>query len=201
MKRYPSILAISALLVLTTSGAKAGTVDTIFNNGDTLTATHMTEIGNAINDNDSRINALIATGLHNVTVLDVDCTAQVPNIPNGIYVKIGDIGSFAKVSPTSTVEVQFNGRLYTQTINGNGVIFELRINDSATTNGRARANIRSSEAGGGGVPSSITGIFSGLPAGNHIVSIWARGAVGDASNAMWDPGCWQSDHVVIKEID
>ena len=57
MKNYQSKLSIIMLALLTSLGAVAGTVTSIFNNGDTLTAPQMTEIKDAVNDNDSRIAA------------------------------------------------------------------------------------------------------------------------------------------------
>ena len=55
MKNYQSKLSIFTLAVLTSLGAQAGSVTSTFNTGDTLTATQMNEIKNAVNDNDTRV--------------------------------------------------------------------------------------------------------------------------------------------------
>ncbi|MGA1842416.1 MAG: hypothetical protein ACMUIU_17505 [bacterium] len=94
----------------------------------------------------------------------------------------------------------FNGRIAVVTsLSGTGAVFELRVDDTAT-NGRARASFKPSEVGFDGIPVSITGIFTGLGAGSHTVSIWVQAKYGDVVDAMVDPCCWSSDHIVIKEF-
>jgi hypothetical protein len=132
------------------------------------------------------------------TVLSVNCSTLNPFITS--YRKITDVGSFTKQESGSTLEITFNGRIYAATMDGTGAVFELRVDDAATTNGRARASLRSSEAGGGGIQASMTGIFTGLGAGSHTVSVWVAGAFNGGTSAYVDPGCWGSDHVVIKEF-
>ena len=199
------ILATFIALTLTCQLVAAGSITDTYSTGDTLTATKMDNIKAAVNDNDTRITnniqALVNTGLHNVTVLSPPACTSLASVPSGTYAKIGDMGTFSKVSPTSTVEVQFNGRLAALIINGTGVVFELRVDDTATANGRARSLVKASESGVDGIQSSITGIFTNLLSGTHTVSLWANGTNGTASSAFWDPGCWSSDHVVIKEIE
>jgi hypothetical protein len=104
-------------------------------------------------------------------------------------------------SPESTVELTFNGRIYVSSFaSGTGAIFELRVDDEPSTVGRARATLRAAESGGGGVQASITGLFNGLPAGEHTASMWVRTSVsGAGSQAMVDPGCWSSDVLIVKE--
>ncbi len=143
---------------------------------------------------------LTTAGLVKTTVLDVNCGTSVDYATT--YKKVADIGTFTKVRANSTIEVTFNGRLYVGTMaaGATGAQFELRVDSAATTNGRARASLRRSEVGGGGVPTSITGIFTGLSAGAHTVSMWIQGALGGGTKAILDPGCWETDHVVIKEL-
>ncbi len=134
-------------------------------------------------------------------VLNVDCP-----FPGGVdfttsFVKALDVGTFSVQSADSVVEATFNGRLYVESFaaGSSGAIFEVRVDNTATTHGRARAVVWAAEAGAEGVPVSITGIFTGLSAGNHTISIWVQGASGGGSNAFVNPGCWDSDHIVIKE--
>jgi hypothetical protein len=132
------------------------------------------------------------------SVLNVDC-ASVSTFTT-TYVKIADIGTFSKIDATSKLEVTFNGRIYVGSVTSTGARFEIRIDNLATTTGRARANIKSSEAGEPGIPVSITGIFTGFSTGTHTVSIWVAASYGSGTNGMVDPGCWSTDHVVVREI-
>jgi hypothetical protein len=132
-------------------------------------------------------------------VFDVNCTSLAAITPT--YAKLLDLATFTVQSPDSTVELTFNGRIFVGSFaSGTGAVFELRVDDEASSVGRARANLRAAQAGGGGVQTSITGIFTGLPAGEHTASMWVRTSPGGAgSQAMVDPGCWSSDVLIVKE--
>ena len=132
------------------------------------------------------------------TVLDVSCTSK--DVFSTDYKKILDVGTFTKLDSDSLVDITFNGRIFVNSLTGTGAKFELRVDDSATTNGRARANIKSSEVGLGGIWVSMKGIFTGLDAGSHTVSIWVRASTGTGTDAYVDPGCWSTDHIVIMEF-
>ncbi|MBN2508551.1 MAG: hypothetical protein JXQ71_17875 [Verrucomicrobia bacterium] len=145
-------------------------------------------------------SGLTSAGLVRTTVLDVTCH---PSVSYGTtYTKLVNIGSFTKQLAGSTIELTFNGRVYvgTMTNSATGAVFELRVDDTATTNGRARASLRFAEAGGGGIPTSITGIFTGLGTGTHTVNMWICGSYAGGRQAMLDTGCWGTDHVVVKEL-
>lgn len=137
-------------------------------------------------------------GILSTTVLTASCPPAVD--PGTTYIKIANIGTFNKLEDVSTIEATFNGRIRAASATGSGLVFELRIDDTATTNGRARASLKASETGIEGVQSSITGIFTGLSAGSHTVSLWVRASAGTAVDAMYDPGCWSTDVVIVKEI-
>jgi hypothetical protein len=132
-------------------------------------------------------------------VFDVNCTSLATI--NSTYAKLMDLGSFTVQSSDSIVELTFNGRIFVSSFtSGSGAIFELRVDNAASTVGRARANLRSAQAGGGGVQTSITGLFTGLAAGTHTASMWVRTSTGGAANqAMLDPGCWSTDVLIVKE--
>lgn len=132
------------------------------------------------------------------SVLDVDC--EVLPLVTPTYAKVGDVGTFEKVDTDSVLRVTFNGRIYVADVaSGNGALFELRVDDAATTAGRARMNLKTAEEGLG-VVGSMTGLFPGLGAGEHVVSVWARAATGgSATNAIVDPGCWSTDSVIVEE--
>jgi hypothetical protein len=133
------------------------------------------------------------------TVINTGCHA-VASFPSSTYTKIVDLGTFTKEFAGSTMEITFEGRIWAQTMTGTGAHFELRVDNAATTNGRARANLRSSQAGGIGEYVSITGLFSGLRNGTHTVSMWISGAGGGGTNGGVDPGCWSDDHIIVREI-
>jgi hypothetical protein len=149
---------------------------------------------------------LTGAGLVRTTVLDVNCPASGVSY-SGTFTKVADIGTFTKLLANSTIEVTFDGRTYVSVVSfgSAGAIFELRVDNTATSNGRARASYRYSEAGNGsliGVQTSITGIFTGLAATTHTVSMWiqAKEAGGSGTGAQLDPGCFSTDHVVVKEL-
>lgn len=140
------------------------------------------------------------SSLIGVTVLNVTCGGGV-TAPDGAFARVAEIGTFAKTVADSTIELTFNGRIGATSTTGTGALFELRIDDGATTEGRARANLRASEMGLiSGMPASITGIFTALGPGAHTVSLWVMGVNGTASQARVDGGCWSSDHVVVREF-
>jgi hypothetical protein len=132
-----------------------------------------------------------------VTQINVSCSSVASF--SSTYVKIADLGTFTKAEANSTMHVTYEGRVTANTITGTGAHFELRVDDAAPSTGRARANLRASEAGGSGIPVSITGIFTGLSTGSHTVSMWVKGST-SGTTAMVDPGCWTDDHVIAKEF-
>jgi hypothetical protein len=132
-----------------------------------------------------------------VSQISVNCSSVASF--SSTYVKIADLGTFTKAEANSTVHVTYEGRVTANTISGTGAHFELRVDDLPAPVGRARANIRLSEAGASGIPVSITGIFTGLGTGSHIVSMWVKGST-SGTTAMVDPGCWADDHVIAKEF-
>jgi hypothetical protein len=132
-----------------------------------------------------------------VSQINVSC-ASVASF-SSTFVKISDLGTFTKAEANSTMHVTYEGRVTANTISGTGAHFELRVDDNPVSVGRARVNMRTSDAGGSGIPVAFTGIFTGLSAGSHTVSMWVKG-VSSGTTAMVDPGCWTDDHIIIKEF-
>jgi len=159
---------------------------------------------NASNSFSGDALGLTRAGLVRTTVLNVNCSGS--GVSYSIaFTKVADIGIFTKLLANSTIEVTFDGRIYVTAMSfgSPGAIFELRVDGAATSNGRARASFRYSETGNGaGVQTSITGIFTGLAASGHTVSMWVQavGAGASGTGAQLDPGCWSTDHVVVKEL-
>ncbi|MEN8230770.1 MAG: collagen-like protein [Bacteroidota bacterium] len=151
-----------------------------------------------ITDKPNTLSGYGVTGVENITLLNSTCKslASVGNT----YEKLTDIGSFSKENDGSFIEATFNGRIaVTGSFGGSGARFELRIDDVPSSVGRARASLKASEGGNDGITVSITGIFTGLTAGTHTVSMWVAGTSGTTTNLMTDPGCWSSDVVIVRE--
>jgi hypothetical protein len=110
------------------------------------------------------------------------------------FQKIADIATINKVDDDSLLRIELITRLYVDSMTGNGAIFELRIDDAPTTVGTARALYRSIYAGEHlSIP--FMGIFAGIPAGDHEVSVWVRTNSGTGAQGMIDPGCWNGQDV------
>jgi hypothetical protein len=137
--------------------------------------------------------------LMTVQVFDVNCTSLASI--NQTYARLVDLGTFTVHSADSMLELTFNGRIFVNTFaSGSGAVFELRVDDLPSSQGRARANLRAAEAGGGGRQVSIAGFFSGLAPGEHTASMWVRTSTGGSgSQAMVDPGCWSTDVLIVRE--
>lgn len=135
-------------------------------------------------------------------VVDVSCPATGSADIGSTFAKVQDIDTFNVQSADSLIEITFNGRLFADTMTGNGINFELRVDDLASTYGRARAVLRSDELlNDGGIQASMTGIFDALAPGEHTLSLWAFATnSGTATGVQTDPGCFSTDHAVIKEF-
>ncbi|WP_345969579.1 hypothetical protein WCX72_09620 [Sulfurimonas sp. HSL1-6] len=163
-----------------------------------------------INDNNSRISAntaaIAAIGLVGWSTLAVPrTTSPLTGTFVGEFVKIGDMGSYVKQQDASVLEIQYSGRICVGVIADDQVVFELRVDDTPSSAGPARSMLQYGEEGClPSHPATITGIFDGLSAGSHTVSMWVRAessgmAVG-STNALYNPADSSADHLVIKEF-
>ncbi len=209
---YPSTVTFSnagnsfsgngaGLTSLNASALVSGTVPSAQLSGTYASAVTFNNAGNSFSGNGS---GLTGAGLAKTTVLVVNFSGSAVSYSTA-YTKVADIGTFTKLLANSTIEVTFNGRTYVSAMSfgSSGAVFELRVDGAATSNGRARASYRYSETGtGAGVQTSITGIFTGLAAGAHTVSMWVQavGAGASGTGAQLDPGSWSTDHVVVNEL-
>jgi hypothetical protein len=132
-----------------------------------------------------------------VASLPVDCGVGVSI--EDTFTKVFEIGVFVVSNADSLVEMTYDGRVNANSTTTSGVVFELRVDDTASSIGRVRTVIKKSETGFDGVPVSFTGAFSGLTAGQHTVSMWARAPFGTANFVELDPGCWGTDKVLVIE--
>jgi hypothetical protein len=134
--------------------------------------------------------------------------ATVMNIPFDFGVpfsqsptKVRDFGSFDVADSSSLVELNLNGRFGATTIDGDGVHFELRVDDLPVTIGRAKIPLKPSEVGffGDDLPASMTAFFTGLAPGSHTASLWVTGLLGGGTFAGINRGGWDADHLVVFE--
>lgn len=113
------------------------------------------------------------------------------------FSRIDNFRTFNKLHSTSNVEVLLHTRARAGTFAGgcSGVMFQVRI-DNATPRWYNEAAITTSN----GIDFiSIFAVFTGLSAGNHTVSVWARcGPAGTSNGVSLDPGGW-SGGFVVKE--
>lgn len=124
---------------------------------------------------------------------------QLPTVTS-TFQKIANLGTFSKVSSATMAEINFSTTLYTASSTGTGTVFELRVDDKPTTLGRATALTRQP---GAYITAHLQGVFPGLSAGTHTVSIWALSTNGNATQAMYDAGCFNSagaNNVYVEEF-
>lgn len=149
------------------------------------------------NLNSDRVDGLDSTQLARrprVTALVTEECTHLPLVTT-TFQKITDIATFTKTADETLVRLDLAGRVRIDNgSGGTGAIFELRIDDTATTLGEANMLVRPDDYGTH-VQHPLFGVFTGLPAGAHTVSIWVRVNGGTANNAYFDPGCWNGSGV------
>lgn len=134
-----------------------------------------------------------------VTAITPPGCQQLPTVTSS-FQKIANLGTFTKAASDTMAEVNFATTLYTASSTGTGTVFELRIDDKQTTLGKATALTRQP---GAYITADLQGIFPGLAAGTHTVSIWALSTNGNATQAMYDAGCFNSvgaNNVYVEEF-
>jgi len=114
------------------------------------------------------------------------------------YTKIADLGTFTKNGTQTFIELCFQSTFRVGSMTASGVYYELRIDNNPTTLGKANLLLRED---GINTPGSISGVFTGLNAGTHTVSIWAKKANGNATSVYYDSGCFSDGRsLIVKEM-
>jgi hypothetical protein len=118
------------------------------------------------------------------------------------FQKVGNMGTFTKANANSFIELNIQTNLQVGTLTGAyGIIYEIRVDDIATTIGRNTAFLQQT---GVSAMANFSGVFSGLAVGTHTVSMWAKTSnAGTASYAMYDSGCFNNsgtNNVLVKEF-
>lgn len=106
--------------------------------------------------------------------------------------KITDLGTFTKASDASLLRVDYSTTFAVLSSSATGFTYELRIDGARTSAGLASFLLRPVNEP---VSGTITGIFPGIPAGEHTVEVWAFTANDPASDVFVDPGCYNSKGV------
>lgn len=171
--------------------AQAGSAPLVVNNG--VKATNL---------NVDRLDGLDSTQFatrSRVMAFQPPGCQQLPTVTSS-FQKIANLGTFTKAAADTMAEVNFSTTLYTASSTGTGTVFELRIDDQPTTLGKATALTRDP---GKFITAHLQGVFPGLAAGTHTVSIWALSTNGNATQAMYDAGCFNSagvNNVYVEEF-
>jgi hypothetical protein len=115
--------------------------------------------------------------------------------------KIADLGTATKVYSETWFEVTLQTTLYVDVFltGTTAAEFELRVDDVKTTIGNATCLIKYPATF---TPISINGVFKNLSSGVHSINLWVRTSNGNATEAYFDPGCYNStgiNNVLIKE--
>ena len=105
--------------------------------------------------------------------------------------------TFTKANAGTKLEIHVNSRFSIGTLSGgaNGVIFQVRVDDTSTPNFENWGSIRTSNTADF---LSIFAVFQSIPAGSHTVSLWARTPSGSATAVTVDPGGW-GGKIIVKE--
>ncbi|RMG55504.1 MAG: hypothetical protein D6723_02675 [Acidobacteria bacterium] len=111
--------------------------------------------------------------------------------------------SFTKNRNDTAIEVHVNSRFGVGSLNANGVLFQVRIDDVHTPDYENQGSILRGSILANNITEflSIFAVFQNIPAGSHTVSIWARAAPsGSAHDVLVDPGDWRGK-IIVKVPD
>jgi hypothetical protein len=188
----------------TTSGlysTGAGTVNIAANgtNIETVNSTGISVVGNV---NLSGVLTGNASGLTNLPVRYTSfvpvCDLNIPGALSAIPANLGTIGTFTKVSASSSIVIDWGGHVFAGAVS-NVVFFFLAVDGTAAIGNQANGLLFSQDAGVGFVYLPIHAVFTGLAAGSHNVQLWVSIPNGSASNVAENPGCY-SESVTVQEL-
>jgi hypothetical protein len=105
--------------------------------------------------------------------------------------------SFTKANASTKIEVTVNSRFAAGTFaSASGIQFEIRVDGVATT---YVGNVGTITTSGATEFISMYAVFTGLAAGTHTVSLWAKTNAGTSAGVMADPGGW-GGKIIVKEV-
>ena len=111
-------------------------------------------------------------------------------------INMGTLGSFTKVSASTTITLHFNGHVGAAT-DTNVVEFYLEVDGVAGMGGEASGLVFAADAGRN-VYCPMTAVFTGLAAGSHNVQMWTRIPNSAGSNPSVNSGNY-SERVIVEE--
>lgn len=126
---------------------------------------------------------------------------QTLNAVTTTFQKISNLGTFTKANAASVIELDYQTNFKVTFAGVGGAIYQLRVDDVATTVGQAALMIRADNSNTS-IPGTIHGVFKNLSAGTHTVSIWIKTINGTGTFASIDDGCFNSfntNTVIVKE--
>ena len=126
---------------------------------------------------------------------------QTLNTVSSSFLKIADLGTFTKANAASIIELDYQTNFKVTFTGVGGTIYQLRVDNTATTVGEAALMIRSDNSNLS-IPGVIHGVYKNLAVGTHTVSIWVKTINGTGTFASIDNGCfnnYNTNTVIVKE--
>jgi hypothetical protein len=111
------------------------------------------------------------------------------------FTLLATAGTYAKVDPSSALEVSWTGTAAATTGN---CIFQLRVDGQASANGAGTVFVASDTESTTSV--AATALFGGLPPGPHSVEIWARVQGGSAPCIVGPAAAGIPQTFVVAEV-
>jgi hypothetical protein len=120
------------------------------------------------------------------------------DLPNQNWIAVGPAYKLNKVADNTALELEYNGEALAASIsNGNGVLFEIRLNNRAP-NFKSRGSLKTTDLQ---CEISAKSVYTGLPKGSYTVQIYAQApnAGSSAKGIVLDPGGW-GEAILATEI-
>ncbi|MGB3948221.1 MAG: hypothetical protein WBM13_09555, partial [Bacteroidia bacterium] len=149
----------------------------------------------------------LATWENPVTITSVaPPSCQLKDTAKVTPAKLGaDLATFTKNRASTIIEVTFQTFIYVDdlTPGTNGVIYQLMV-DGAPAASNAGKTVYFIDNNNVLTPSNYNQVtmyatFTGLATGAHTVSVYVSTPAGTGINAYYDPGCFSTSNVTIKE--
>jgi len=131
---------------------------------------------------------------------------QVLNAVTTTPTQVGsNLASFTKINAGTIVEITFQTFINVSTLTGaNGVVYELRVDGVPAANNAGKTVYFRNNGGVFTISANdqitLHATFPSLGAGAHTVSLYVYTNAGTATDAYYDPGCWSTNNVTIKEF-
>jgi len=168
------IMLLTLIMMFSTQTIFAGSISDVYNAGDTLTAAKMDNIKNAVNDNDSNVNANIANITANANAITILRNSGLSVVQGNIWVTIpttvGELMSITFTAPSSgAVIIEASGTVaYSDSSGASGGFYCLDLSDTTADAGGCTPNTGSRSAIRSYIPAGMPNMDSGLGFGYSI---------------------------------